>query len=142
MTSIPNPAPLSAGITGPLARLRARIRGYVWLEGLALAFAWLGLAFWVTLLIDWAPVKFGSDEPSLPWRIVMIAIAILAFAGLVVWMVLRRSFTSLPVFAIGGIQIDQVNEVMQAGADGVAVISAILKVPDIGYAVKTFLAQM
>ncbi|HSF67372.1 MAG TPA: thiamine phosphate synthase [Nitrospiraceae bacterium] len=53
-----------------------------------------------------------------------------------------RSLTSLPVFAIGGIQIDQVSEVMRAGADGVAVISAILKVPDIGYAVKTFLAHM
>jgi thiamine-phosphate pyrophosphorylase len=53
-----------------------------------------------------------------------------------------RSLTSLPVFAIGGIQADQVREVMQAGADGVAVISAILKTPDISCAVKSFLAQM
>jgi thiamine-phosphate pyrophosphorylase len=53
-----------------------------------------------------------------------------------------RSLTALPVFAIGGIQIDQVSEVMQAGADGVAVISAILKVPDISYAVNAFLAQI
>jgi thiamine-phosphate pyrophosphorylase len=53
-----------------------------------------------------------------------------------------RSLTSLPVFAIGGIQVDQVREVMQAGADGVAVISAILKTPDISCAVKSFLAQM
>ena len=53
-----------------------------------------------------------------------------------------RGLTSLPVFAIGGIQIDQVGEVMRAGAKGVAVISAILKAPDIGYAVKAFLAQM
>jgi thiamine-phosphate pyrophosphorylase len=50
--------------------------------------------------------------------------------------------TSLPVFAIGGIQIDQVGEVMRAGAKGVAVISAILKAPDISQAVKAFLAQM
>ena len=50
--------------------------------------------------------------------------------------------TSLPVFAIGGIQIDQVGEVMRAGAKGVAVISAILKAPDISHAVKAFLAQM
>ena len=53
-----------------------------------------------------------------------------------------RRLTSLPVFAIGGIQIDQAGEVMRAGANGVAVISAILKAPDIGYAVKAFLAQM
>ena len=53
-----------------------------------------------------------------------------------------RMLTSFPVFAIGGIQIDQAGEVMRAGADGVAVISAILKAPDIGHAVKSFLAQM
>jgi thiamine-phosphate pyrophosphorylase len=52
------------------------------------------------------------------------------------------SLTSLPVFAIGGIQIDQVGEVMRAGANGVAIISAILKAPDISIAVKAFLAKM
>jgi thiamine-phosphate pyrophosphorylase len=53
-----------------------------------------------------------------------------------------RELTSLPVFAIGGIQIDQVGEVVRAGANGVAVISAILKAPDISHAVKMFLSQM
>ena len=53
-----------------------------------------------------------------------------------------RSLTSLPVFAIGGIQIGQVGEVMRAGANGVAIISAILKAPDISLAVKAFLAKM
>jgi len=53
-----------------------------------------------------------------------------------------RKLTSLPVFAIGGIQIDQVQAAMHAGADGVAVISAILKAADIREAVRTFLAQM
>jgi len=53
-----------------------------------------------------------------------------------------RRLTSLPVFAIGGIQIDQAAEVIRAGANGVAVISAILKSPDISDAVKSFLAQM
>jgi thiamine-phosphate pyrophosphorylase len=53
-----------------------------------------------------------------------------------------RRLTSLPVFAIGGIQIDQAGEVMRAGANGVAVVSAILKAPDISYAVNAFLAQM
>jgi thiamine-phosphate pyrophosphorylase len=53
-----------------------------------------------------------------------------------------RSLTSLPIFAIGGIQIDQAGEVMRAGANGVAIISAILKAPDISLAVKAFLAKM
>jgi len=53
-----------------------------------------------------------------------------------------RSLTSLPVFAIGGIQIDQAGEVTRAGANGVAIISAILKAPDISFAVKAFLAKM
>ena len=53
-----------------------------------------------------------------------------------------RRLTSLPVFAIGGIQVDQVGEAMRAGADGIAVISAVLKAPDIGDAVKSLLAQM
>jgi thiamine-phosphate pyrophosphorylase len=53
-----------------------------------------------------------------------------------------RRLTSLPVFAIGGIQIDQAGEVMRAGANGVAVVSAILKAPNISHAVNAFLAQM
>jgi thiamine-phosphate pyrophosphorylase len=53
-----------------------------------------------------------------------------------------RSLTSLPVFAIGGIHLDHVREVMHAGADGVAMISAILKAPDISHAVKAIRAQM
>jgi len=53
-----------------------------------------------------------------------------------------RALTSLPVFAIGGIHIDQVREVLRAGANGVAVISAILKAQDISQAVNAFLAQI
>lgn len=53
-----------------------------------------------------------------------------------------RALTSLPVFAIGGITVENVGEVMKAGATGVAVISAILKAPDIKQAVSDFLAQM
>jgi thiamine-phosphate pyrophosphorylase len=53
-----------------------------------------------------------------------------------------RGLTSLPVFAIGGIHIEQAGKVIQAGANGVAVISAILKATDVGHAVNAFLAQM
>ena len=53
-----------------------------------------------------------------------------------------RSLTPLPVFAIGGIHLDRVDEVVRAGADGVAVISSILKAPDISHAVRSFLGQL
>lgn len=53
-----------------------------------------------------------------------------------------RGLTSVPIFAIGGIQIDQAGEVILAGANGVAIISAILKAPDISQAIHAFLAQM
>jgi thiamine-phosphate pyrophosphorylase len=53
-----------------------------------------------------------------------------------------RALTLLPVFAIGGIHIDQVREVLRAGANGVAVISAILKAQDISQAVNAFLAKV
>ncbi len=53
-----------------------------------------------------------------------------------------RALTSLPVFAIGGIQIGQVEDVMEAGANGIAVISAIVKAADIREAVRAFLSRM
>ncbi|MCC6142064.1 MAG: thiamine phosphate synthase [Nitrospira sp.] len=53
-----------------------------------------------------------------------------------------RALTSLPLFAIGGIQLDRVGEVMRAGADGIAVISAVLNAPDVAKAVKDLIAQM
>ena len=53
-----------------------------------------------------------------------------------------RRLTLLPIFAIGGIQVDQARDVIRAGANGVAVISAVLNASDITHAVKSFLAQM
>ena len=53
-----------------------------------------------------------------------------------------RRLTTLPIFAIGGIGLGQVEEVVQAGANGVAVISAILKAPVIRQAVSDFVAQI
>ncbi|MEP7153775.1 MAG: thiamine phosphate synthase [Nitrospira sp.] len=49
-----------------------------------------------------------------------------------------RSLTTLPLFAIGGITAERSREVMAAGADGVAVISAILTAPDLGAAIRNF----
>ena len=53
-----------------------------------------------------------------------------------------RPLTSLPSFAIGGIGLDQVRAVMHAGADGIAVISAVLNVSDVTKAVQELIAQI
>ncbi len=53
-----------------------------------------------------------------------------------------RPLTALPIFAIGGITADRTEEVIRAGADGVAVISAILKAPDISQAVNDFVSKI
>jgi len=50
-----------------------------------------------------------------------------------------KSLSSLPVFAVGGIKIEKVKEVMDAGADGIALISAILSAEDKGKTTEEFL---
>lgn len=47
-----------------------------------------------------------------------------------------RQLTPLPIFAIGGIHPEQTRAVMQAGANGISVISAVLKAPDVKQAVE------
>jgi thiamine-phosphate pyrophosphorylase len=53
-----------------------------------------------------------------------------------------RRLTSLPIFAIGGITLEHVGEVRRAGADGGAVISAIVAAPDVRHAVTGFVSQI
>lgn len=53
-----------------------------------------------------------------------------------------KSAVSIPVVAIGGITMDNVGEVLLAGADSVAVASDILSGADVGVAVTRFLARM
>ena len=50
-----------------------------------------------------------------------------------------RAATRLPTFAVGGITLERVPEVLATGADGVAVISAIVAAPDVAAATRAFL---
>lgn len=50
-----------------------------------------------------------------------------------------KSRVSIPVLAIGGIKLERVKEVMDAGADGIAMISAILGSNDIKESTEEFL---
>lgn len=51
---------------------------------------------------------------------------------------LAKSMSKIPIFASGGINLDNVHSVLKAGADGIAVISAILKTSDPEQAAKSF----
>lgn len=53
-----------------------------------------------------------------------------------------RARAALPILAIGGVKAKQVPEVMAAGADGIAVISAVMAAPDPGKAAADLLAAI
>lgn len=50
-----------------------------------------------------------------------------------------RAATRLPILAVGGITLERVPEILAAGADGVAVISAIVGTTDVAAATRAFL---
>lgn len=53
-----------------------------------------------------------------------------------------RMSTPLPMFAIGGLTVASVEGLIQAGADGIAVMSAIWAAPDIAAVVHVFIEKM
>ena len=53
-----------------------------------------------------------------------------------------KSQISIPVLAIGGMKLDKMKEVKEAGADGVALISGILTAKDIQKTAEEFLRLM
>lgn len=53
-----------------------------------------------------------------------------------------KSISKLPVIAIGGINEENVSDVVSAGADGAAIISAIISRPDITASVREFIKKM
>ncbi len=73
-------------IRATLDGLRRRIRRYVWLQGLGVAVAWLGAAFWLSLALDW------FFEPSAGVR---AAVLVATLAGLVTlfWLLVVRRAT-------------------------------------------------
>ncbi len=74
---------VSPAVQSALEGLRWRIRRYVWLEGLGGVAAWLGLAFWATLLVDW------FFEPG-PFVRGLTLGAILAVLAVIAWRLIGR----------------------------------------------------
>jgi hypothetical protein len=87
---------LEPTIAGTLAKLRRRIRRYVSIEGLALGVAWLGLAFWLSLAMDFVPVKFGYDELPYWARIAVLSVAAGVLLTIVFWLIVRRVRVAMP----------------------------------------------
>jgi thiamine-phosphate diphosphorylase len=53
-----------------------------------------------------------------------------------------RERTERPLVAIGGIDLERAPEVVAAGADGLAVIAALMDAPDLEAAARAFVARM
>jgi len=82
MTGNPAQPELAPAVRRKLRFLRWWLRSYFWEHGLNLALAWLGVAFWMSLAIDWL------FEPPLAVRR-----AVFGIVGLVlVWVLLRTIF--------------------------------------------------
>ena len=78
---------LEPAIESLLARLRRRIRAYVWADGLAAAVVLLGTAFWASLALDWLL------EPPRPLRVVLLA----AVGAGLLYLIYRLLFARLRV---------------------------------------------
>lgn len=86
-----HPTELPPSIVQVLARLRRRIRQYLWVQGAAVVLAWLGLVFWGSLAVDWLL------EPTVGARLVLqVLVLLLTLAVLYRWIV-SRAFVRLPL---------------------------------------------
>jgi hypothetical protein len=80
---------LAAGVRAMLRALRWRIRRYVWIQGLASAVVWLGVAFWASLACDW------FFEPSRNARVALLGIVGVVLVWVVFRLIVERLFVRL-----------------------------------------------
>jgi hypothetical protein len=87
--TVENRPRLTPAVVAVLDALRARIRWYIWLQGLTTAAAWLALSFWISLAIDYC------FEPVQSIRAVVLIVSLLVAAGIVVYLILMRAFVPM-----------------------------------------------
>jgi len=80
---------LEPALESVLARLRRRIRAYVWAEGLSIAVVLLGVCFWTSLGFDWV------FEPPAALRAGVLALAAGGLAYVLFRYIYRRAFVHL-----------------------------------------------
>lgn len=90
-TKSPQTKRLSRPIRSSLARLRAQIRRYIFLEGMAVVAIWFCATFWLTYAVDYVPVRFGMSElPQIARAVILCGVA-----ACVCWIVFRLIFNRL-----------------------------------------------
>jgi hypothetical protein len=105
----------------------------------------------VTTLSDALRELFGNPntpvEPGDPWSIAhpvaytwIWVVAIIAVCAPLALLGKAKRRLSTPVVAIGGITLDNAPQLIAAGADGVAVISALFGADDVKLAARSFSA--
>lgn len=80
---------LAPPIQSLLDALRLRIRQYVWTEGIASCVTWLGVAFWISLAVDW------FFEPPAAVRVILLLLTLAVVLWIVVKFIVRRAFVPL-----------------------------------------------
>src|SRR5690242_8625008 len=93
-TEVHNSITLEPAIRSLLARLRRKIRAYLWVDGLAQLTIVAGAAFWISLALDWLV------EPPVPLRIavvvgVLVALAVIAYRTLISRLLVRLEDRSM-----------------------------------------------
>ena len=101
-----DPPTLAPAVRSSLAALRGRVRWYVCLEGLACGATWLGVAFWISLVVDW------FFEPPVWVRGAILAVVAAVLAAVLVKMIALRAFVRMSnskphTLRIVGTQINQ-----------------------------------
>jgi hypothetical protein len=85
-----SPIQLDHRIRSALAALRRRIRCYIWIQGVAIIVAVVGVVFWASLAVDW------FFEPSVLVRKILLGTSLLAVAATAYRVIGRRAFVPLP----------------------------------------------
>ena len=86
---------LTKRITDLLESVRQRIRRYVWIEGVAVAIAWLIGIYWIAFALDYLPVRLGASEMPGSARITLFVISGLALLYVLYRWILQRAWASL-----------------------------------------------
>lgn len=95
MTSARPNLQLAPEIRATLVGVRWRIRAYILLEGLLTALLWVGVAFWITLALDYLPILVGASELPRGVRGVLLVGTVAGAAGWIYWLVVRRLLVRL-----------------------------------------------
>ena len=75
-----------------LQTLRARIKMYVWVEGISLGLIWVTSMFWIGLAMDYLPILVGANELSTVARGILLVIVASAFGYILYRWVFQRAF--------------------------------------------------